>query len=86
MTITVPETAALETSTEGQHRSLTTRDFQRQAITEHFLTALEDVVWRYRAMATHGEYAELYAEVVTAEVAHQLEVARNALHRYPMVR
>lgn len=23
--------------------------FRRQAITDHFLTALEDVVWRYRA-------------------------------------
>jgi hypothetical protein len=81
MTITVPAS-----NTDSELRSRANRDFQRQAITEHFLTALEDVVWRYRAMATHGEYAELYAEVVTAEVAHQLDVARNALHRHPMVR
>jgi hypothetical protein len=61
------------------------RQFQRQAITEHFLTALEDVVWRYRAMSGHPEHADLYAEVVTAEVAHQLAVARGALHRHPSV-
>ncbi|MDT7685621.1 MAG: hypothetical protein QOG57_5931, partial [Pseudonocardiales bacterium] len=30
--------------------SNTEREVQRQAITEHFLTALEQVVWRYRAM------------------------------------
>jgi hypothetical protein len=81
MTITAPEPR-----TTNEYSRLRDRDFQRQAIAEHFLTALEDVVWRYRAMATHGEYAELYAEVVTAEVAHQLEVARSALHRHPMVR
>lgn len=59
------------------------RRFQRQAITEHFLTALEDVVWRYRTLATHPEHADLHAEVVTAEVAHQLEVTRQALRRVP---
>jgi len=61
------------------------RQFRRQAITEHFLTALEDVVWRYRALAGHPEHADLYAEVVTAEVAHQLEVTRQALRRTPSV-
>jgi hypothetical protein len=61
------------------------RQFQRQAITEHFLTALEDVVWRYRALARHPEHAHLSAEVITAEVAHQLEVTRQALNRHPAV-
>jgi hypothetical protein len=63
-----------------------TRQFQRQAVTEHFLAALEDVVWRYRTLVTHGEHADLHAEMVTAEVAHQLEVARSALHRHPSLR
>jgi hypothetical protein len=71
------------TGIEARSDSTDDRQFQRQAITEHFLTALEDVVWRYRAMATKGEHADLYAEVVTAEVAHQLQVARTALHRHP---
>jgi hypothetical protein len=44
------------------------------------------VVWRYRTLATHGEHADLHAEMVTAEVAHQLEVARSALHRHPSLR
>lgn len=57
------------------------RDFQRHAITEHFLTALEDVVWRYRALSQHPEHADLRAEVITAEVAHQLSVTRTALNR-----
>ncbi len=58
----------------------------RHAITEHLLTALEDVVLRYRTLALHTEHADLHAEVITAEVAHQLAVARNGLHRYPPLR
>jgi hypothetical protein len=46
---------------------------------------LEQVVWRYRAMEPPVENADLYAEVVTAEVAHQLAVARSALRRYPPI-
>lgn len=69
-------------STEG----VSARQFQRQAITEHFLTALEDVVWRYRALAGGGEHADISAEVITAEVAHQLSVARSSLRRHPAVR
>lgn len=59
----------------------TDRGTQRQEITQHLLTALEQVVWRGRAM--HD--SDLYAEVVTAEVAHQLAVARTALRRYPPI-
>jgi hypothetical protein len=44
---------------------------------------LEQVVWRYRAMEPPAQDADLYAEVVTAEVAHQLAVARSALRRRP---
>jgi hypothetical protein len=62
------------------------RQHQRHAITAHFLTALEDVVWRHRALAGHPEHADLHAELVTAEVAHQLEVTRQALSRHPAVR
>lgn len=62
------------------------RPVQRQAITEHFLAALEDVVARYRALDPAAPQAELYAELLTAEVAHQLAVARSALHRRPAIR
>lgn len=59
------------------------RPVQRQAITEHFLAALEDVVARYRALDPGSQQADLHAELLTAEVAHQLAVARGALHRRP---
>jgi hypothetical protein len=61
----------------------TDREVQRHAITEHFLTALERVLWRYRAMEPPVQDADLYGWVVTAEVAHQLAVARSALRRWP---
>jgi hypothetical protein len=63
----------------------THRRTQRQEITQHLLTALEQVVWRYRAMQPPVENADPYAEVVTSEVAHQLAVARSALRRYPPI-
>jgi hypothetical protein len=61
------------------------RQNQRQEITEHFLDAVEDVVWRYRALKPPVERADLYADVVPAEVAQQLAVARSALCRCPMI-
>jgi hypothetical protein len=61
------------------------RRSQRHAVTEHLLSALEDVVHRYRTLALHVEHADLHAEVITAEVAHQLAVARSGLDRFPMV-
>lgn len=63
----------------------TDRRTQRHAVTEHLLSALEDVVHRYRTLALHVEHADLHAEVITAEVAHQLAVARSGLSRYPAV-
>ena len=61
------------------------RRTQRHAVTEHLLSALEDVVHRYRTLALHVEHADLHAEVITAEVAHQLAVARSGLSRFPKV-
>lgn len=59
--------------------------FRRQAITERFLTALEDVVWRYRTLSPDGLPPGLVAEAVTAEVAHHLVVTRDALRQLPIV-
>ncbi|HEX4250575.1 MAG TPA: hypothetical protein VH008_22110 [Pseudonocardia sp.] len=59
------------------------RAVRPEEITEHLLTALEGVVLRYRALRPPTEDADLYAEVVTAEVAHQLSVARSALRSGP---
>lgn len=71
-------------STENYDRPDADQQFQRHEITEHFLTALEDVVWRYRVLSRDVEHADLHAEVITAEVAHQLAIAQSALHRLPL--
>lgn len=77
--------SAISTQAAVHAESIDSRQFQRQAITEHFLTALEDVVWRYRALARGGEHADITAEVITAEIAHQLSVARSSLRRHPAI-
>jgi hypothetical protein len=61
----------------------TTRGAECRAISERFITALEQVVWRYRALQPSTSDAYLHAEAVTAEVAHQLAIARGALFRHP---
>ncbi|WP_156994451.1 hypothetical protein [Pseudonocardia acaciae] len=73
-------------SAPGSRTGLSSDDwqFRQNAITERLLTALEDVVWRYRALAPNGLPPGLVAEAVTAEVAHHLLVARDALRRLPI--
>ncbi|WP_125911510.1 MULTISPECIES: hypothetical protein [Pseudonocardia] len=46
------------------------------------LDGLEALVRRHRALA-HDDADTLHAELITAEVAQQLAVARNALRRIP---
>lgn len=75
--------SATSTAVSARSTTRSVRAGERHAITEHLLSALEDVVHRYRALALHVEHADLHAEVITAEVAHQLAVARNSLRRYP---
>jgi hypothetical protein len=63
-----------------------TRDTVRRSIADQLLGALDDLVARHRALALHNEHIELHAELIAAEVAHQLAVTRSALHRHPQVR
>jgi hypothetical protein len=63
-----------------------TRDTVRRSIADQLLGALDDIVARHRALALHNEHVELHAELIAAEVAHQLAVTRSALHRHPQVR
>lgn len=58
----------------------------RQRIADRLLTSLDDLVRRHRALALHTEHSDLHVELITAEVAHQLAMARNAVHRYPAPR
>ena len=64
-----------------------TRESVRQSIADRLLTSLEDLVHRHRALAgTDGRQAALHAELIAAEVAHELAVTRSALHRHPPLR
>lgn len=57
---------------------------QRRAdAVDRLLTALEDLVRRHRALAVEGRHSALHAELVTAEVAHELALTRSYLQRHP---
>jgi hypothetical protein len=66
--------------------SAPTREDARRHIADRLLTSLDDLVRRHRALAFHGEHVELHAELIAAEVAHELAMARSALHRHPHLR
>jgi hypothetical protein len=64
-----------------------TRESVRQSIADRLLTSLEGLVHRHRALAVADvQQAALHAELIAAEVAHELAVARSALHRHPPLR
>lgn len=61
---------------------LPTRDQRRAAAADRLLTALEDLVRRHRALPVDDEYDGLRAELIAAEVAHELSITRSALLRH----
>jgi hypothetical protein len=63
-----------------------TRETLRRSIADQLLESLDQLVTRHRALALHDEHIELHAELIAAEVAHQLAMTRNALRRHPAVR
>jgi hypothetical protein len=61
-----------------------TRESIRRSIADRLLNSLEDLVRRHRALGMHtAENSALHAELIAAEVAHELAVTRSALHRHP---
>ncbi|NMH96694.1 hypothetical protein [Pseudonocardia acidicola] len=64
----------------------TDHDNAQQTVADRLLTSLDDLVQRHRALALHGEHIELHTELIAAEVAHELAMARSALHRQPQLR
>lgn len=66
-----------------------TRTEHRTHIADRLLTALDDLVRRHRALALQGdqsgEHIGLHAELIAAEVAHELSVTRSALRTYPQL-
>ena len=85
-----PRSGRPDPTREGAHHDPSgrppTRDTVRQSIADQLLEALDQLVTRHRALALHDEHIELHAELIAAEVAHQLAMARNALHRHPSLR
>ncbi|MFC5207322.1 hypothetical protein ACFPM0_12315 [Pseudonocardia sulfidoxydans] len=61
------------------------RTVRRLQIADDLLDRLEALVDRHRALAPHepGLHDALHAELVAAEVAHELAVARSALRAIP---
>lgn len=59
------------------------RDGSRRDIADRLLNSLDDLVRRHRALALTTEHVDLHAELIAAEVAHQLAMARSALHHHP---
>jgi hypothetical protein len=62
-----------------------TREERRAAVSGHLLDALEAIVARHRPTIASGP-AELQAELISAEVAHQLALTRAELRRIPFLR
>jgi hypothetical protein len=61
-----------------------TRQRRRAHITTSFLDGLEALIQRHRGLHTEDGDA-LHAELIAAEVAHQLAITRSALQRTPAV-
>jgi len=60
---------------------------QRRAdAVDRLLTSLEHLVRRHRALALEGRHTALHAELVTAEVAHELALTRSYLQRHPSLK
>jgi len=63
------------------------RESVRPSVADRLLDSLEDLVRRHRALAlqesSDGQKAALHAELIAAEVAHELAMTRSALHRHP---
>jgi hypothetical protein len=63
------------------------RSAQPQIVAEHLVAALRNVISRHQEQANYAVDTGLHAELLTAEVAHHLSVARSALHpRRPLHR
>ena len=60
----------------------TVPDPAQQSLACRLLESLDRLVQRHRTLAMYGgEHAELHAELIVTELAHELAMARSALHR-----
>lgn len=82
-----PRTPSPHTGPQATGPHSGSRTARRLQIADDLLDRLEALVERHRALAPNepGLYGALHAELVAAEVAHELAVARSALRRTPHV-
>jgi hypothetical protein len=53
----------------------------KRSVADRLLGSLEQLVQRHRSLALYdAQYGGLHAELITAEVAHELAMARRALY------
>lgn len=64
--------------------SVRSREAARERVAARLLDSLDDLVRRHRSL-TSEPHSLLHAELITAEVAHELAMARSALRRYPAI-
>jgi hypothetical protein len=61
-------------------RSLPTETFQR-SVADHLLGSLERLIQRHRSLTLYdAQHSGLHAELIAAEVMHELAMARSALY------
>ena len=65
---------------------ISARERRRADAVDRLLSALEQLVSRHRALSVDDLYGHLHAELVAAEVAHELAVTRSDLRRHPPLR
>ena len=81
-----PRSGRPDPTRQGAHHEPSgapTRETLRRSIADQLLESLDQLVTRHRALALHDEHIELHAELIAAEVAHQLAMTRSALRRHP---
>ena len=65
----------------------TDRESDGASLADHLLSSLERLVKRHRTLSLNGGetadelHSGLHAELISAEVSHELELTRRALHR-----
>ena len=65
---------------------ISARERRRAYAVDRLLNALEQLVSRHRALSVDDLHGHLHAELVAAEVAHQLAITRSDLLRHPPLR
>lgn len=65
--------------------SVRSREAARARVAARLLDSLDDLVRRHRSITPAEPHSLLHAELITAEVAHELALARSALRRVPPI-